>query len=87
MPHPTDCNACIAITIPAPASRSTPGASLSIAVLIRAVRICAGVSPGESCFSNAVIAAACGAAADVPKNEPNPGTEVATPSAAVISGF
>ncbi len=31
--------------------------------------------------------AACGAAAEVPKNEVKPVTEVATPSAAVMSGL
>ena len=32
--------------MPAPESRSTPGASMSIAVVINAVRICAGVNAG-----------------------------------------
>jgi hypothetical protein len=36
---------------------------------------------------SAAIAAACGAAADVPKNGAKPGTPVLTPSAAVTSGF
>src|SRR5262249_57880162 len=38
-------------------------------------------------LSNAAMAAACGAEAEVPKNGANPGTLVATPSAAVTSGF
>jgi hypothetical protein len=36
---------------------------------------------------SAAIAAACGAAADVPKNGLKPGVAVITPSAAAISGF
>lgn len=37
--------------------------------------------------TRAAMAAACGAAADVPKNEVKPGTPVVTPSVAVKSTF
>src|SRR5215475_10118164 len=78
-----------ALRMPAPESRSTPGPSMSIAVLVSAVRICAGVRDGLADLTNPAIAAACGAAAEVPKkglgNPPTPVT--ATPSAAVMSGF
>ena len=73
--------------MPAPESRSIPGASMSRAVLVRIVRIWAGVSEGLYVFINAAMAAAWGAAAEVPKNGLNPSTDVATPSAAVMSGF
>ena len=75
--------------IPAPESRSTPAASMSIAVEVSAVRICAGVSVPLADLSSAAIAAACGAEADVPKNgDGKPPTPVTlTPSAAVMSGF
>src|ERR1044072_8339227 len=82
-----DCNAARAITMPAPESRSLPTSSISSAVLVSAVRICAVVRSGLNDSKSAAIAAACGAAADVPKNELNPGTEVSTPSAAVMSGL
>src|SRR5262245_7143421 len=75
--------------MPAPESRSTPAASMSMAVLVRAVRILEADSAGLAALINAAIAAACGAAAEVPKNgeakKPTPVTE--TPSAAVKSGF
>jgi hypothetical protein len=60
-----------------------------MAVLVKAVLICAAVSDGRADFNKAAIAAACGAAAEVPKKgEPNPPTPVTfTPSAAVTSGF
>src|SRR5215475_14720202 len=75
--------------MPAPESRSTPGASMSIALTVNAMRICAGVKDGFADLSKPAIAAACGAAAEVPKNGlGNPPTPVMeTPSAAVISGF
>ena len=60
---------------------------MSSAVLWSAVRICAAVSVGLNDFNTAAIAPAWGAAADVPKNESKKGTEVTTPSAAVMSGF
>src|SRR5215510_9801129 len=75
--------------MPAPESRSTPGPSMSIALLVSAARICSGVKDGFADLSKPAIAAACGAAAEVPKNglgnPPTPVTE--TPSAAVMSGF
>jgi hypothetical protein len=40
----TEPSACSAMTMPAPESRSTPAASMSSAVEVSAVRICAGVS-------------------------------------------
>src|SRR5947199_5275706 len=77
------------MTMPAPESRSTPGRSMSIALVSSAARICAAVNAGFADLISAAIAAACGAAADVPKNglgnPPTPDTD--TPSAAVISGF
>src|SRR5262245_14563401 len=73
--------------IPNPESRSKPVASISMAVLVSARRILFGVNLGLADLSNAAMAAACGAEAEVPKNDPNPGTLVATPSAAVTSGF
>ena len=62
---------------------------MSIAVLTRVVRICAGVSRGFADLTRAAIAPACGAAADVPKNgfEKPPTPVTATPSAAVTSGL
>ena len=59
---------------------------MSIAVLVSAVRTCAGVSEGTPDLSSAAIAAACGAAAEVPKNGLKPGAAVDTPSAAVMTG-
>ncbi len=38
-------------------------------------------------LSRAAMAAACGAAAEVPLKEAKPGTEVVTSSAAAMSGF
>src|ERR1700730_4499770 len=75
--------------MPAPESPSLPFVAMSMAVLVSTVFICAGVNAGLAALINAAIAAACGAAADVPKkglgNAPAPETE--TPSAAVTSGF
>src|SRR5262245_24962116 len=83
------CAAC-AMTIPAPESRSTPGASMSIADAMSADRVCAGVNDGFADLMSAAIAAACGAAACPPHrtggmNPPAPLTD--TLSAAVKSGF
>src|SRR5829696_2460284 len=66
-----------------------PGPSLSMAVFCTASRIISGVSDGLADLSRAAIAAACGAAAEVPRNEmPKPPAPVTdTPSAAVRSGF
>ncbi len=52
--------------MPAPESRSVPGASMSSAEPVRAARTCDGVKAGNACRTSAAIAAACGAAADVP---------------------
>jgi hypothetical protein len=76
-----------AMTMPAPLSRSTPAASMSMAEARRPLRSWAGVNVGTADFINAAIAAACGAAAEVPTNGAKPGTDVLTPSAAVRSGF
>src|SRR6185503_14214068 len=76
-----------AITIPAPESLSTPAASMSSAEEVSAVLTCAGVSDGFEDRSNPAMAAACGAAADVPKNGLKPGAAHDTPSAAAKSGF
>ncbi len=84
---PTASSAARAMTMPAPVSRSTPGASMSIAEAIRPARSSASVTVGTALFISAAIAAACGAAADVPPNGLNAGRDVVTPSAAVRSGF
>ncbi len=60
---------------------------MSIAVPVSAERTSAGLMPGLPDRISAAIAAACGADAEVPKNGSKPGTEVLTPSAAVMSGF
>lgn len=68
---------------------------ISMAVLVSRVRTCVWLSVGLYESNRAVSAAACGAAADVPKNGAKfsfgPVTaaerDVVTPSAAVISGF
>src|SRR5262249_34193425 len=84
---PTACRAWKAITIPAPESRSTPAASISSAEDVSPVRTWAGVSAKLDDNNRPAIAAACGAAAEVPKNGLNPGVATATPSAAAMSGF
>lgn len=53
----------------------------------RISRISELVSPGLALKIKPEMAAAWGAAADVPKKVLNPGVEVLTPSAAAISGF
>ena len=63
---PTAASAGPGMTIPAPVERSTPAASISMAVEVSAVRTWAGVSEGLPAFSKAAIAAACGAEAEVP---------------------
>jgi hypothetical protein len=52
-----------ATAVPAPESRSVPGASISIALLVSAVLIWSCVKAGLADFNKAAIAAACGAAA------------------------
>jgi hypothetical protein len=76
-----------AFNMPNPESRSNPAASISIAVFASAFRVWAVVRLELLCSSKTAIAAACGAAADVPKNGLKPGVAVLTPSAAVTSGF
>src|SRR5215471_11539408 len=72
---------------PNPLLLSKPGGPISIAVFSRVLYIWAGVRVGLSCESNAATPAAWGAAADVPKKGEKPGTVVATPSGATISGL
>ena len=71
-----------AITMPMPESRSTPGASMSSAVANSALLSCVCVNPGFADLISAMIAAAFGAAADVPKNCPgkSPAPVTNTPS-------
>src|SRR5205823_5784457 len=71
--------------IPDPELTSMPGSSLSSAVDIRICLIAAGVRLALRESITAAIAAACGAAADVPKTGAKPGVAVVTPSAAVMS--
>ena len=63
---------------------------MSIAVLVKALRISVWVNAGFADLTSAATEAADGAAADVPKNgfSPDPaGNVVETPSAPVISGL
>src|ERR1700683_2041 len=62
---------------------------MSNAVVVRIVRICAWVRVGFADFNKAAIAAACGAAAEVPKKARSSPVfmVVETPSAAVMSGL
>ena len=78
------------MTMPAPESRSTPVASISSADPVMAVRSASCVTlagPPAASSTKAAIAAACGAAAEVPWKSEKPGVEVETPSAAVRSGL
>src|SRR5215470_14769374 len=79
---------------PNPLSLSNPGVPMSIAVLSKLVYSLAGTALGLDCKSKAATAAACGAAAEVPKKFGNPVPSVSepknvvsTPSGATISGF
>ena len=63
---PRDARAAFASAVPKPVVMSYPGVSISVAVDVSAFLICAGVADGATCFRSAAIAAACGAAADVP---------------------
>src|SRR5262245_11207947 len=76
-----------AMTTPRPESRSKPGAIESSAVAAMAFSTCAGVQVGRTDRTSAAMPAACGAAADVPKNGRNPGVFALVPSAAVMSGL
>ncbi len=86
--------------IPDPESRSTPGASISSALerriwatsgavkrRILAATVDVSAVPRPSDRRTAAMAAAWGAAAEVPKKVNNPGVAVDTPSAAAMSGF
>src|SRR5690348_11649963 len=78
------------MTMPAPESRSQPGCMMSRAVPLRMVLTWEGVRHGLYDLSNAAIAAACGAAAEVPWKGLKPlfvDKSGATSSAAVMSGF
>ncbi len=52
-----------------------------------ASRISCAVAAGFVSSSSAAMAAACGAAADVPQNVAKPGVSVVTQSAAAMSGL
>ena len=80
-------NAARASTMPAPESRSTPGASMSRAVSARISPRSSGLSDGFFDSIKAATAAACAAEAEVPKKVSNPGVAVDTLSAAARSGF
>ena len=73
------------MTMPTPESRSKPGASMSSAVVFMAARTCARVSAGLLPLISAAMAAAVGAAAEVPQNGMKPGVEVDPQSAAAMS--
>src|SRR2546425_10965178 len=76
--------------MPAPLFMSVPADSISTAVEVKIVLICATVRDGFADLINAAMAPACGAAAEVPKNGFKPlllGNVVETPSAAVTSGL
>src|SRR2546425_1545150 len=75
--------------MPAPLFMSVPADSISTAVEVKIVLICAAVNDGFADLINPAIAPACGAAAEVPKNgfKPPGGKVVETPSAAVTSGL
>jgi hypothetical protein len=74
-----------AMTIPTPESRSNPGASMSKAELSNAFVTSWRVAVGFAALTKAAIAAAVGAAAEVPKNEMKPGVVVEPPSPAAKS--
>src|SRR5512135_1814795 len=61
--------------------------SIAPGALVKMERVWAMVSVGLAERNNAAIAAACGAAAEVPKKVLKPGAAQLTPSAAVRSGF
>ena len=58
-----------------------------MALASKTARYVTHASIGAADFINAAIAPACGAAAEVPENVRKSVTDVATPSAAVRSGF
>jgi len=63
----SESTAASALIKPFPVAKSNPGVPISIHELIRAVLISFGVAVGFACSINAATAAACGAAAEVPK--------------------
>ena len=79
--------------MPAPESRSTPVVSMSRTAVpdVIPVRSCCegdfSSGPPAASSIKAPIAAACGAAAEVPQNVEKPGVAVDTQVAAVRSGF
>ncbi len=72
-----------ALTKPAPTLAAPP--EIAVAVAFSAAVTSAGVKLGFACRISAPTAAASGAAAEVPKNEPKPDTLVPMPSGAVKS--
>ena len=72
---------------PVPVRPSTPAGARSSAVALNASRRSASVELGLPESTSAAMPAACGAAAEVPKNGSKSSTDVVTPSAAVMSGF
>lgn len=81
-------------TSPPPVSKSKPAVAMSIALPSRAALTWPATDPGLASSSSAASPAACGAAADVPKNSSTPSPSaslkknvVSTPSTAVISGL
>src|SRR5262249_33345011 len=72
---------------PNPLLLSKPVGPISSAVFSRLLYNFPAVRVGLFCKSKAATPAAWGAAADVPKKLANPGTVVATPSGATISGL
>ena len=81
----TDLTARLAITMPAPESRSPPAASISSADPRSAVLIWVLVNPVFADLMSPAMAAACGAAAEVPQNGSKPPTNECVQSAAVRS--
>ncbi len=76
-----------AIAIPCPESRSVPADMMSSADSSIATRTWSGDGCVGSDSASAAIAAACGAAAEVPQKGLKPVTAVGTQSAAVTSTF
>src|ERR1700722_18699288 len=64
----TQATAVLAVTMPAPESRSNPGDWISTALLKSAALVWLAVGDGITDMTRAAMAAAWGAAADVPQN-------------------
>ena len=75
------------MTMPTPESRSQPAASMSSADAFMAATIWALVQPGLAPLIRAAMAAAVGAAAEVPQKVVNPGVVVVPQSPAAMSTF